>query len=164
MIYQMMSYSVEATVALGIRLAQLLLPGDVIGLFGELGSGKTRLIQGICRGLQCQEIVSSPTFVIINEYQGRYPIYHFDLYRIESEQEIFDLGYEEYLYGAGICLIEWAERMPSLLPAERLEIRLRGWFQPGQEQWREITIQPMGDGMQRRNWPAVLELTTIGQR
>lgn len=152
----MMSYSAEQTAALGERIARLLFPGDVVGFFGELGSGKTRLIQGICRGLGCREIVSSPTFIIINEYHGRYPIYHFDLYRIESEQEIFDLGYEEYLYGAGICLIEWAERMPTLLPEERLEIHLQNLFQPGQENWREIAIQPIGVHLQQRDWPSAL--------
>ncbi|MDZ7263840.1 MAG: tRNA (adenosine(37)-N6)-threonylcarbamoyltransferase complex ATPase subunit type 1 TsaE [candidate division KSB1 bacterium] len=160
----MISYSAEQTSELGANLAQLLLPGDVVGFFGELGSGKTRLIQGICTGLQCREIVSSPTFVIINEYHGRFPIYHFDLYRIESEQEIFDLGYEEYLYGAGICLIEWAERMPSLLPKERLEIHLQSMFQPGQEQWREIAIEPIGSLLQQRDWSAVLKRTSSGKK
>ena len=136
----------------GQRLSQFLEPGDVIGFFGDLGSGKTRTIQGICNGLACDHDVSSPTFTIINEYQGKFPIYHFDFYRIESVGEIFDLGYEEYFYNEGICLIEWAERVQSLLPPNHIEIHLKGFFQPGKENLREINFKPIGQMMLERNW------------
>jgi len=136
----------------GRKLSQFLRPGDVIGFFGDLGSGKTRTIQGICQGFGCGDQVSSPTFTIINEYKGSYPVYHFDLYRIDSEQEIYDLGYEEYFYNDGICLIEWAERVQSLLPPDHIEIHLSGFFQPGQENLREISFKPVGTKMQQRNW------------
>lgn len=150
-----LSHNEDETISWGKKVARLLLPGDVVGFFGELGSGKTRTIQGICQGLDCREVVASPTFIIINEYQGKCPIYHFDLYRIESEREIFDLGYEEYFYGNGICLIEWAERVQSFLPKDRLEISLKGFFEPGQESWREITIRFFGSNVQQRNWESI---------
>jgi len=155
MSYRFISYNELATIKWGRKLSQLLEPGDVIGLFGDLGSGKTRTIQGICQGLACGDQVSSPTFTIINEYRGRLPIYHFDLYRIESEQEIFDLGYEEYFYDEGICLIEWAERIESLLPVNHLEIHLKGFFQAGQEDLRAINFKIAGQKMRRRNWEAM---------
>jgi len=146
------SQSEQETIKWGINIGSLLEPGDVIGLFGELGSGKTRTIQGICQGLMCKDIVSSPTFTIINEYRGKCPIYHFDLYRIESEQEIFDLGYEEYFYSEGICLIEWAERAHTLLPPNHIEIYLKGFFNNGKENLREIKFKPIGPLMKLRNW------------
>lgn len=144
------------TINWGKRLSQLLEPGDVVGFFGDLGSGKTRTIQGICQGLECEGIVNSPTFTIINEYHGKYPVYHFDLYRIESDQEIFDLGYEEYFYNDGICLIEWAQRVQSLLPLNHIEIYLKGFFKPGQENLREINFKPIGRQMRQRNWDKIL--------
>ena len=140
------------TIIWGKKISRFLEAGDVIGFFGDLGSGKTRTIQGICHGLGCGDQVSSPTFTIINEYRGKYPVYHFDLYRIESENEIFDLGYEEYFYNDGICLIEWAERVQSLLPSDHIEIYLKGFFNPGQENLREINFKPIGLKMQQRKW------------
>lgn len=145
----------------GRRLSQLLKPGDVIGFFGELGSGKTRTIQGICQGLGCDDQVTSPTFTIINEYRAKFPIFHFDLYRIESEQEIFDLGYEEYFYDDGICLIEWAERIQSLLPVNHLEVYLKAFFQAGQEEVRELKFKIVGQQILQRNWEAI-KVTTAG--
>lgn len=150
--HSFLSYSEQETIIWGGEIAQLVRPGDVIGFFGDLGSGKTRTIQGICQGLGCGEEVTSPTFTIINEYKGKYPVYHWDLYRIESEQEIFDLGYEEYFYSDGICLIEWAERILSFLPENHIEIFLKAFFQPGQENLREIIFKPVGPKMQQRNW------------
>jgi len=155
MVHSFLSYDESQTIEWGKKLSRLLRQGDVIGFFGDLGSGKTRTIQGICQGLGCGEQVSSPTFTIINEYQGKYPVYHFDLYRIDSEQEIYDLGYEEYFYDEGICLIEWAERAGSLLPADRIEIHLKGIFEPGKEHWREITFKVLGPGMEQRNWEPI---------
>lgn len=115
----------EETRKFGERLARKLRAGDVVALIGALGSGKTCLAQGICRGLGVTGYVTSPSFTIINEYQGYLPIYHFDLFRLQDVTELFDLGYEEYFYGNGICLVEWAEKVEELLPEERVKITLR---------------------------------------
>jgi len=150
--HNFISYNEDETIIWGEKISRFFEPGDVIGFFGDLGSGKTRTINGICKGLNCGDQVSSPTFTLINEYRGKFPVYHFDLYRIESEQEIFDLGYEEYFYNDGICLIEWAEKVQSLLPLDHIEIYLKGFFEPGKENIREILFKPVGSIMQRRSW------------
>jgi tRNA threonylcarbamoyladenosine biosynthesis protein TsaE len=141
MVELFVSYSDAETMAWGEKISRSLRPGDVVAFFGDMGSGKTRTVQGICRGLGCFEQVSSPTFTLINEYSGTFPVYHFDLYRIESEREIYDLGYEEYFNGDGVCLIEWAERIAGLLPATRINIFLEGSFEPGQEHIRKIRME-----------------------
>lgn len=107
-----------------MELGGRLVPGTVVGLIGALGSGKTCLAQGICRGLGVEEYVTSPSFVLIREYLGRMPVYHFDLYRLRDAEELFDLGYEEYFYGDGVCLVEWAERAQSLWPEDAIEVHL----------------------------------------
>jgi tRNA threonylcarbamoyladenosine biosynthesis protein TsaE len=116
----------DATAALGWRLAQRLFPGAVIGLIGPLGAGKTQLVRAIAKGLDIADsrIVTSPTFGLIHEYKARLPIYHFDVYRLKSLEEFRDLGVHEYFDGAGVCLIEWADRVAECLPRERLEIAL----------------------------------------
>ncbi len=114
----------EETKELGRALAEGLEPGSVVALSGPLGSGKTVLAQGICSGLGVTEFVTSPSFVIINEYPGRIKVYHLDLYRLENTEEFVKLGYEEYFYGNGITLIEWAEKIKTFLPQERMEIDL----------------------------------------
>ncbi|MDZ7333382.1 MAG: tRNA (adenosine(37)-N6)-threonylcarbamoyltransferase complex ATPase subunit type 1 TsaE [candidate division KSB1 bacterium] len=155
MIVTFLSKHEHETIEWGKNLGRLLAPGDVIGLFGDLGSGKTKTIQGICLGLECHDPVTSPTFTIINEYQGKYPIYHFDLYRIDSEQELYDLGYEEYFYDEGICLIEWAERIQPLLPSDHLEIHLKSFFQPGMDNVREIVLKILGSKILGRDWQVI---------
>lgn len=114
------------TRSLGHSLARRLRLGDVVALFGDLGAGKTALTKGLCGGFGIDvEQVTSPTFTILNEYtSGSLPLYHFDAYRIERLEEFFDLGYEEYFYGDGICVIEWAEKIEPLLPPATLRIRL----------------------------------------
>ncbi|MDZ7337857.1 MAG: tRNA (adenosine(37)-N6)-threonylcarbamoyltransferase complex ATPase subunit type 1 TsaE [candidate division KSB1 bacterium] len=118
------SQSEEETVALGAELGALLGAGDVVALFGELGAGKTKFIQGVCEGLGVKRFVCSPSFVLINEYRGRLPVYHFDFYRIRDQEELAELGLEEYFYGEGVCLVEWAERALHLLPEERVEVMI----------------------------------------
>lgn len=122
---QIKTKSPEETRKVGEKLAQKLKGGEVVAFFGPLGSGKTCLIQGICQGLKVAGPVTSPCFVIINEYPGKIKVYHFDLYRLERIEELYELGYEEYFYGDGICLVEWAEKAKSLLPEKRIEIELR---------------------------------------
>ncbi|MBM4071111.1 MAG: tRNA (adenosine(37)-N6)-threonylcarbamoyltransferase complex ATPase subunit type 1 TsaE [Planctomycetes bacterium] len=114
------------TDGLGRRLAVRLFPGAVIGLVGPLGAGKTRLVRAIASGLDIADarVVNSPTFVLIQEYAARLPIYHFDAYRLKSDAEFLDLGAHEYFGGQGVCLIEWADRVASCLPDDRLTIAI----------------------------------------
>ena len=115
----------KETVALGTKLAKELKAGDIICLFGDLGSGKTTLVKGLGKGLKVSPSkVISPTFVLMNIYEGTFPIFHFDLYRLEKMQEIGMIGYDEFLYGDGIAVVEWAERLGTLLPKEYIEIKL----------------------------------------
>jgi tRNA threonylcarbamoyladenosine biosynthesis protein TsaE len=123
------TFGPEGTLEFGRALAQELKAGSVVALIGPLGSGKTILIQGICSGLGVVEPVTSPSFVIINEYPGKIRgtfawVYHFDLYRLEKIEEFIKLGYEEYFYGNGITLIEWAEKIKDFLPEKRIDINL----------------------------------------
>jgi len=115
-----------ATAEFGRRLAPVLFSGAVIGLIGQLGAGKTRLVRAIAEGLDIADprAVSSPTFVLIQEYNAGLPIYHFDAYRLHSEAEFFDLGAHEYFQGQGVCLVEWADRVQGCLPAEHLRIHI----------------------------------------
>jgi len=117
--------SPEETKKLGEKLAESFSPGEVVALFGPLGSGKTCLTQGICSGLEVKDFVVSPSFVLINEYEGKFKVYHIDLFRLERLSEIINLGYEEYFFGEGICIIEWAEKAIKLLPEKRMEIYLK---------------------------------------
>jgi tRNA threonylcarbamoyladenosine biosynthesis protein TsaE len=117
--------SEEQTKKLGDKLARKLRPGSFVGLSGPLGSGKTTLIKGICKGLGVKELVRSPYFVIMTQYPGKFKVYHFDLFRLESADELSSVGYEEYFYGDGICLVEWAEKAKKLLPRERIDVFLK---------------------------------------
>jgi tRNA threonylcarbamoyladenosine biosynthesis protein TsaE len=118
--------SLAETEALGRRLGQLLFPGAVVALVGHLGAGKTQLVRAIAEGLDIPnpDVVSSPTFVLIQEYAARLPIYHVDAYRLRSEAEFAELGVHEYFEGDGVCLVEWADKVRGVLPAEYLEVRL----------------------------------------
>lgn len=135
--------SAEETVRVGQALGTILRAGDVICLNGDLGAGKTRFAQGVACGLNIDGAVTSPTFTLINEYQGRLPFYHMDVYRLAGPIELEDLGYEEYFYGDGVSLVEWAERVNELLPEERLDITINRC--PEGEDLREITTTPQGE-------------------
>jgi len=128
---KVISHSETETIKLGARLVNSLGRGDVVCLFGTLGAGKTILVKGMAKGLGISKgEVISPSFVIIREYlpaikaKVKIPFYHLDLFRLKNPKEILSLGYEEYLYGQGICVIEWAERLDKLLPSEFLKIEL----------------------------------------
>ncbi|WP_304540221.1 tRNA (adenosine(37)-N6)-threonylcarbamoyltransferase complex ATPase subunit type 1 TsaE [Desulforamulus aquiferis] len=131
------------TRALAEAMAKLLMPGDVICLNGDLGAGKTAFSQGVAAGLGVKAPVTSPTFTLINEYHGRMPIFHFDVYRLDGSEQMYDLGYEEYFYGEGICLIEWAERVQEVLPQERLDVFISR--HEDSEDLREIKLIPLGE-------------------
>ena len=115
----------EATIALGEQLGKALRAGDAVALFGDLGAGKTTLTRGIARGMNLPNGVHSPTFTLIHEHLGETPLYHVDLYRLSGEEEVREIGVEEYIEGTGVTIIEWADRMGSMLPPERLDIDLR---------------------------------------
>ncbi len=134
------SNSPEETQKLGRRLGELTLPGDVFLLVGELGAGKTCLTQGIAWGLGIEEYALSPSFVIMRELHGRLPLYHIDLYRLDSIEESIDLGLDDYLYGEGVCVVEWAEKALSILPEKRLLIRIGYLSDTG----RSFEIEPNG--------------------
>ncbi len=124
--YEILSASAERTRAIGAQLGTLLQAGDLVALSGDLGAGKTCCIQGIAGGLGIYDelTVTSPTYTLIHEYQGNVPIYHFDVYRLSNEEDLYDLGYEEYFYGDGVTLIEWADRIHSFLPDDHLALHL----------------------------------------
>ncbi len=136
------SYSPEDTISLGQRLGQLLKPGSVVCLEGNLGAGKTHFAKGVALGLGVGEHVTSPTFTIINEYEGIMPLFHVDAYRLESEDEAYELGLEEYLYGTGATLVEWPERISELLPDEYMTVVIR--FAGADDRTRELEITPVG--------------------
>jgi tRNA threonylcarbamoyladenosine biosynthesis protein TsaE len=114
------------TEAFGRRLGALLFPGSVLSLVGQLGAGKTHLTRAIAEGLNVRNpaAVTSPTFVLVQEYVARLPIYHFDAYRLSGDREFLELGADEYFAGDGVSIVEWADRVPGAMPAERLEIRI----------------------------------------
>lgn len=117
----------DETIALGSKVAGRLKRGDVVALIGELGSGKTVFVKGIAKGLGVRDIrhVNSPSFVIIKEHKGKIPLYHFDIYRLERAASSLDaIGYDEYFYGGGVTVIEWADKIEKLLPKRHVKIRL----------------------------------------
>ncbi len=119
---EIITKSTEETLRLGTILGSLLQKGDVIGLFGDLGTGKTVFTQGIARGLKVEDYVTSPTFTLINEYSGSLPLFHFDVYRLDDPEELLELGYEEYFFGEGVTVIEWAEKIEDYLPPGYLAV------------------------------------------
>lgn len=140
--FEVISRSPEETQELGRRIGELALPGDVFLLVGKLGAGKTCLTQGIAWGLGIKEYASSPTFVIMRELYGRLTLYHIDLYRLNDIEESLDLGLDDYLYGRGVCVVEWAEKAFSILPVERLLIKIN--YFSDKETGRSIRMDASG--------------------
>jgi tRNA threonylcarbamoyladenosine biosynthesis protein TsaE len=120
------SRSAEDTQTLGERLGARLGPGDVVACIGPLGAGKTCFLQGLARGLGVTTDVTSPTFILVNQYRGRLPVYHVDAYRTGSLTELVDLGLEEMLHGAGVTIVEWADKLLPLLPARTITVTITG--------------------------------------
>ena len=139
----MITNSAKETILIGEKLAKTLKPGDVIALSGNLGSGKTTFTKGIGNGLGVKDSkrINSPTFVLIKEYSGKIPLYHLDLYRLDALKEIENLAIEEYIYGTGVTVIEWAEKMKGLLPERYISVR----FKIKSYNKREVTIEDFRD-------------------
>lgn len=135
--------SPEETSRLGMLLGARLKAGDIVCLHGELGAGKTCFAKGVALGMGIKEPVTSPTFTLVNEYHGALTLYHLDVYRLDGSAEMDDLGYEEYFYGDGVALVEWAERVRDVLPDERLEIFINRGAETDED--REIKMTPFGD-------------------
>lgn len=142
MILTLETKSSAETKTLGEKIGRKLCGSEVIALIGELGAGKTCLAQGLASGLGInpREYVTSPSFTLINEYQGRFPLYHIDLFRLQDRGEVEELGCEEYFCGEGVTIIEWAEKAESLLPEEYLGIKLISLS----ENQRQISLNPLG--------------------
>jgi tRNA threonylcarbamoyladenosine biosynthesis protein TsaE len=142
--------SPEETRILGASLAPTLLPGDVLSLSGDLGAGKTVFVQGLATALGVTDRVTSPTFTIVHEYDGRYPIMHLDVYRLDSFQEIIDLGFEEYFDPRAVVLIEWGEAVEQLLPRRHLRIELRRSEDIEADDDRLVVFKPRGEDWVRK--------------
>lgn len=121
---ELVSDSPQATRRIGASLGRQLRAGDIVLLVGDLGTGKTCLVQGIARGLGISEFAQSPSFVLVREHRGRLPLYHVDLYRLDHLAEIADLGLEDYFYGGGVTAVEWAEKGEAVMPPEHLLVRI----------------------------------------
>ena len=138
------SNSAQETEALGERLAARLRPGDVIAYTGDLGAGRTAFTRGLARGLGVADRVTSPTFTIVNEYEaGRLPLFHFDLYRMDSPEELFDIGWEDYLARGGVCAVEWSENVADALERDTVRVDIR---RGGEESRRVISVEPVPAG------------------
>lgn len=134
------SHSEAETEGLGRCLAAALGPGAVVAYRGDLGMGKTAFTRGLARGLGCQDRVTSPTFTIVNEYEGtRLPLFHFDMYRLEGPEDLFDIGWEDYLDRGGVCAVEWSERVEEALPEDAVTVTITRC--PDHENWRVITVE-----------------------
>ena len=138
---KLVTHSAEQTQKLGVSIGKLAEPGDILLLVGELGAGKTCLTQGIAWGLDIQEYTLSPSFVIMRELHGRLPLYHMDFYRLDNIAEISDLGLDDYLYGKGVCVIEWANKGLAVLPEDHLLIKID--YLSDNE--RSFVIEPKGE-------------------
>lgn len=140
-IFSMISNSAEDTYDLGCEIGKWLERGQLILLSGDLGTGKTIITQGICAGIGVEEDVTSPTFNLINEYEGELSVYHMDLYRLENEEELGDLGFEDYLEDKGIIIIEWPDIVYNIIPADFLYVKIRRIS----TEKREITLKAEGE-------------------
>lgn len=118
------SNSLNETKKIAADFAKTLKPGDVICMYGDLGAGKTAFVQGIAEGLNIQDYITSPTFTIVNEYFGDLALYHFDVYRIADCDEMYEIGFDEYIYGNGVSVIEWAELIEDILPKNRYNVTI----------------------------------------
>ena len=134
------THSAEETIALGEKLGAQLAPGDIIAMQGTLAAGKTTITKGIAKALGIEEDITSPTFCLISEYEGKLPLYHMDIYRLDGAEDFINLGVDDMLYGRGVCIIEWSEKIMEELPKKTIVLRLEA----GADGSRTIQIE---------NWP-----------
>lgn len=135
--------NIEMTIKLGEELGKLLNSGDIICLVGDLGTGKTHITKGIAKGLGITEHITSPTFTIVNEYYGRLKLYHFDVYRVNDPDEIYAIGFDEYIFSEGVSVIEWSNYIDELIPNEHLQITIKKLPEKG-DNYRSISIDSFG--------------------
>ncbi|KOF57051.1 MULTISPECIES: tRNA (adenosine(37)-N6)-threonylcarbamoyltransferase complex ATPase subunit type 1 TsaE [Clostridium] len=136
--------SVDKTLHLGEKLGELLNQGDIVCLDGDLGAGKTHFTKGIAKGLKIDDYITSPTFNIVNEYQGRLKLYHFDVYRVNDPDEIYAIGFDEYIFSDAVSVIEWSNYIEDLIPEERINITITKLPNKG-ENYRQIVINYIGN-------------------
>ena len=137
--------SIAETTNIGRQLGKILNPGDIVCLTGDLGTGKTHITKGIAVGLSITENITSPTFTIVNEYDsGRLKLYHFDVYRVSDPDEIYAIGFDDYIFGEGVSIIEWANYIEEILPKDYLHIYIQKDLSKG-ENYRKISITPYGE-------------------
>lgn len=135
--------SVQQTMSLGKKIGELVNSQDIICLVGDLGTGKTHITKGIAEGLGVKDHITSPTFTIVNEYEGRLKLYHFDVYRVNDPDEVYAIGFDEYIFSEGVSIIEWANYIEELIPEEYLKITIEKLPHLG-ENYRKITLEPHG--------------------
>ena len=133
-----LTHSEAETEQAGADFARTLPDGKVVAMYGELGSGKTAFVRGMARGMGLTCRVSSPTFTIVNEYEGRIPLFHFDMYRLDSADELFDIGWDDYLERGGVCAVEWSENVADAIPPDAVRVAIER--APGGDDCRRITI------------------------
>ena len=138
MIYE--AITLDATKKIAQDFAKTLKPGDVVCMYGDLGAGKTEFVRAMAQEFGITDYITSPTFTIVNEYRGRLDLYHFDVYRIADSDEMYEIGYDEYIDGDGICVIEWAELIDDILPPHRYNVTINKDFAKS-ESYRKITIE-----------------------
>lgn len=137
------THTAEETIALGEKIGSLLCPGDIIAMTGTLAAGKTTITKGIAKSLGISDTITSPTFCLISEYYGtKMPLYHMDVYRLEGEEDFINLGVDDMLYGQGVCIIEWSERVKKELPKKSIQLKIT----PVNETEREISIENWNHG------------------
>lgn len=153
--FTIITHSPEETWELAKKLAPILSEGDFINLSGDLGSGKTVFTKGLAEGLGISSPVTSPTFIILREYEGRLPLYHFDVYRLFSAEELEELGADEYFYGEGVSVVEWGDKVEELLPDERLNVKI---LRLVDDSFRRVEIIPYGD-----KWRQKVERWLLGE-
>ncbi|MET0016751.1 tRNA (adenosine(37)-N6)-threonylcarbamoyltransferase complex ATPase subunit type 1 TsaE [Oscillibacter sp.] len=134
-----LSHSEAETESIGEALGKRLRPGTVLAFRGDLGMGKTAFTRGLARGLGCTGRVTSPTFTIVNEYEGKIPLFHFDMYRLPDSDALFDIGWEDYLGRDGVCAVEWSERVGDALPEDTVWVTIAR--RPESNDWRTITVE-----------------------
>ena len=143
MVYE--SYTPKDTFRIAYEMGRQIKPGEVICLNGDLGTGKTLFSQGFAKGLGIEDRVNSPTFTIVQQYdEGRMPLYHFDVYRIEDSEEMDEIGFADMIYGDGVCLIEWAERINDILPERYISVTIGKDLKKGFD-YRRIVVEPVGE-------------------